>query len=125
MTPLAGHLVGYLSMFLQLGVLAMLAVLAVLVRTSLGRRPIDGWAVGLFANAAALAILAIAAVGADAGLLPALPGATIAYALLEDLAALSFIAAIQRERGVRPIGAPLLIVLVLALMATSVAAFAS
>ncbi|HEV2741446.1 MAG TPA: GGDEF domain-containing protein [Candidatus Elarobacter sp.] len=125
MTPLAGHVVGYLSMFLQLGVLAMLGVLAVLVRTSLGRRPLDGWAVGLFANAAALAILAVAAVGADAGLLPALPGATIAYALLEDLAALSFIAAIQRERGVRPIGAPVLIVLAVALIATSVAAFAS
>ena len=125
MAPLAGHLVGYLSMFLQLGVLALLAVLAVLVRTSLGRRPMDGWTAGLCANAAALAVLAVAAVGRDAGALPALPGATIVYAILEDLAALSFIAAIQRERGVRPIGAPVLIVFAVAVVSTTIATFVS
>jgi len=125
MTPLAGHLVGYLSMFLQLGVLALLAVLGVLVRASLGRRPFDGWTAGLCANAAALAVLAVAAVGRDAGALPAMPGATIVYAILEDVAALSFIAAIQRERGVRPLGAPVLALFALAVAATAVAAFAS
>ncbi|HEY0383056.1 MAG TPA: GGDEF domain-containing protein [Candidatus Elarobacter sp.] len=123
MTPLAGHVVGYLSLFLQLGVLALLAVLAALVRTSLGRRAWDGWTLGLAANAAALAVLAIAAVGRDAGLLPALPGATIAYAILEDLAALSFIAAIQRERGVRAVTAPIAALFAVAVLATSVAAF--
>ncbi len=123
MVPLAGHLVGYLSMFLQLGVLALLGVLAVLVRTSLGRRPLDGWTMGLFANAGALAVLGAAAVGRDAGLLPALPGATIVYAVLEDLAALSFLAAVQRERGVRALGAPILTLLAVAVVATSVAAF--
>ena len=125
MTPLAGHLVGYLSMFLQLGVLALLAVLGVLVRASLGRRPFDGWTAGLCANAGALAVLAVAAVGRDAGALPAMPGATIVYAILEDVAALSFIAAIQRERGVRPLGAPVLALFALAVAATAVAAFAS
>ena len=50
MAPLAEHLVGYLSMFLQLGVLALVAVLAVLVRISLGRRPFDAWTAGLTAS---------------------------------------------------------------------------
>jgi diguanylate cyclase (GGDEF)-like protein len=123
MAPLAGHLVGYLSMFLQLGVLALLAVLAALVRASLGRRALDGWTIGLAANAAALAVLAVAAVGRDAGLLPPLPGATIAYAILEDLAAVAFIVAIQRERGVRPITTPIATLFAVAVLATSVAAF--
>jgi|GEM_PF-2429555 len=125
MAPLAGHLVGYLSMFLQLGILALLTVLAVLVRTSLGRRRFDGWTIGLCANAAALAILAVAAVGRDAGLLPALPGATVAYAILEDIAALSFVAAIRRERGMRPVTAPLIALFAVAVVLTAVAAFAS
>ncbi|MEA2784255.1 MAG: hypothetical protein QOF71_359 [Candidatus Eremiobacteraeota bacterium] len=125
MAPLAGHLVGYLSMFLQLGVLALLAVLAVLVRASLGRPRFDGWTAGLCANAAALAILAVAAVGRDAGLLPALPGATIAYAILEDLAALSFVAAIRRERGIRPVTVPLATLFCVAIGLTAMAAFAS
>jgi diguanylate cyclase (GGDEF)-like protein len=125
MAPLAGHLVGYLSMFLQLGVLTLLAVLVVLVRTSLGRRRFDGWTAGLCANAAALAILAVAAVGRDAGMLPALPGATIAYALLEDLAALSFVAAIRRERGLRPVTVPLVALFAVAVVLTTIAAFAS
>ena len=125
MAPLAGHLVGYLSMFLQLGVLALLALLAVLVRSSLGRRPLDGWTAGLCANAAGLAILAAAAVGSDAGFLPALPGATIAYAILEDLAALSFVAAIRRECGLRPFTAPLVALVTVAIVLTAIAAFAS
>ncbi|MDQ6943038.1 MAG: GGDEF domain-containing protein [Candidatus Eremiobacteraeota bacterium] len=125
MAPLAGHLVGYLSMFLQLGVLALLAVLAVLVRTSLGRRRFDGWTAGLCANAAALAILAVAAVGRDADLLPALPGATIAYAVLEDLAALAFVYAIRCERGLRPLTAPLVGLFAVAVCLTTIAAFAS
>ena len=125
MAPLAGHLVGYLSMFLQLGVLALLAVLAVLVRASLGKPRFDGWTAGLCANAAALAILAFAAVGRDAGLLPALPGATIAYAMLEDLAALSFVAAIRRERGLRPVTVPLAALVGVAVGLTAIAAFAS
>jgi diguanylate cyclase (GGDEF)-like protein len=125
MAPLAEHLVGYLSMFLQLGVLALLGVLTALVRVALGRRPLDGWTAGLFFNAAALAVLAAAAVGRDAGMLPALPGATIVYAILEDLAALAFVVAIQRERGVRPITAPLLVLFAVAVALTSVAAFTS
>jgi len=51
-------------MFLQLGVLVLLAGLAVLVRASLGCRPFDGWVAGLIASAAALAVLAAAAIGA-------------------------------------------------------------
>jgi diguanylate cyclase (GGDEF)-like protein len=101
MAPLADHLVGYLSMFLQLGVLALLTVLAVLVRGSLGRRPLDGWTAGIGANALALLILAVAAVGRDAGLLPPLPAATVAYAALEDLAGLAFSAAARTQRGAR------------------------
>jgi diguanylate cyclase (GGDEF)-like protein len=103
MAPLAEHLVGYLSMFLQLGVLTLLAVLAVLVRRSLGRRAIDGWTFGLGANALAILVLGAAALGKDAGLLPSLPGATIAYAALEDLTAAAFIAAARRRRGVQPV----------------------
>jgi diguanylate cyclase (GGDEF)-like protein len=125
MAPLAEHLVGYLSMFLQLGVLALLGVLAALVRVSLGRRPLDGWTAGLFSNAAALAVLAVAAVGRDAGMLPPLPGATIVYAILEDLAALAFVVAIQRERGVRAITAPLLTLFAVAVVLTALAAFTS
>jgi diguanylate cyclase (GGDEF)-like protein len=102
MAPLADHLVGYLSMFLQLGVLALLTLLALLVRTSLGRRALDGWTAGLGANALALLVLAVAAVGKDAGLLPALPLATLAYAALEDLTALAFVAAARQRRGARP-----------------------
>ncbi len=125
MAPLAEHLVGYLSMFLQLGVLALLAVLAVLVRTSLGRRPLDGWTAGLCSNAAALGILAVAAVGADARLLPTQPGATIAYAILEDLAALAFVAAIRRERGMRPVTVPLVALVAVCVALTAGAAVAS
>jgi len=93
MAPLGGHLVGYLSMFLQLGVLVLVAGLAVLVRASLGRRTFDGWVAGLLASAAALAVLAAAAIGHDLGSFRTTSGATVAYALLEDLAALSFIVA--------------------------------
>ena len=103
MAPLAEHLVGYLSMFLQLGVLTLLAVLAVLVRRSLGRRAIDGWTLGLGANALAILVLAVAALGKDAGLLPSLPLATIAYAALEDLTAVAFIAAARQQRGAQPV----------------------
>ena len=77
MAPLAEHLVGYLSMFLQLGVLALLAVLAVLVRTSLGWWLLDGWTAGPRSNAAASGTPAVAAVGADARLLPTQPGANV------------------------------------------------
>jgi diguanylate cyclase (GGDEF)-like protein len=103
MAPLAEHLVGYLSMFLQLGVLTLLTALAALVRGSLGRRPFDAWTLGLGANALALLVLAVAAVGRDAGLLPALPAATIAYALLEDLCAVAFVAGARLRRGARPV----------------------
>jgi len=101
MAPLAGHLVGYLSMIFQLGVLLLLAVLAVLVRASLGRRPFGPWAFGLAANAAALLVLAAAAVAHDAGIVGKLPGATLAYAALEDLAGVAFIAGARAQRGVR------------------------
>jgi len=123
MVPLAEYLVGYLSMFLQLGVLTLLAVLTVLVRVSLGRRPLDGWSVGLAANAAALAVLGVAAVGRDAGVWPTLPGATIAYAILEYVAALAFIAAVRRERRLRPVPAAVVAAAVLAVALVAVAAF--
>ena len=103
MAPLAEHLVGYLSMFLQLGVLTLLAVLATLVRRSLGRRAVDGWTLGLGANALAILVLGAAALGRDAGLLPSLPLATIAYAALEDLSAAAFIVAARHRRGVQPV----------------------
>lgn len=125
MAPLAEHLVGYLSLFLQLGVLALLAVLAVLVRTSLGGRRLDGWTAGLVANAAALAVLGIAAVGRDAKLLPDLPAATIGYCILEDLAALAFVAAIRRERGARPVSWALGVAFAFAVVAPIVAATSS
>jgi diguanylate cyclase (GGDEF)-like protein len=125
MAPLADHLVGYLSMFLQLGVLALLTVLAVLVRGSLGRRPLDGWTAGIGANALALLVLAIAAVGRDAGLLPALPGATIAYAALEDLAGLAFIAAARRQRGARAVPGWLMGIVMLGIGCSAVATLRS
>ncbi|HEV3087144.1 MAG TPA: GGDEF domain-containing protein [Candidatus Elarobacter sp.] len=119
MAPLAEHLVGYLSMFLQLGVLALLAVLAVLVRISLGRRPFDAWTLGLAANALALLVLAVAALGADAGLLPRLPAATILYALLEDLSAVAFIAGARLLRGARPVPGWLVGALAVAMVVTT------
>ncbi len=125
MAPLAGHLVGYLSLFLQLGVLALLTALAVLVRVSLGRRPLDGWSIGLAANAAALAVLGMAAVARDAGVLPTLPAANVAYAALEYLAALAFIAAVRRERKLRPLPGATLAAAAVALGLVTVAAFGS
>ena len=125
MTPLADHLVGYLSMFLQLGVLVLLTGLAALVRASLGRRPFDAWTFGLAANAAAIAVIAVAAVGRDALILPQLPAATIVYATLEDVAALAFVAALRRERGVNALPWPLLVALALAIAATALATFRS
>jgi diguanylate cyclase (GGDEF)-like protein len=122
MAPLADHLVGYLSMFLQLGVLALLTVLAALVRGSLGRRPFDGWTLGICANALALLVLAVAAVGRDASLLPPLPAATIAYAALEDVAGLAFIAAARRRRGASAFPAPVLGAVALAVGCTALAA---
>jgi diguanylate cyclase (GGDEF)-like protein len=118
MAPLAEHLVGYLSMFLQLGVLTLLAVLAALVRRSLGQRAIDGWTFGLGANALAILVLSAAALGKDAGLLPSLPLATIAYAALEDLTAAAFIAAARHRRGAKPV--PLWLIAALAIAVGSV-----
>ena len=123
MAPLADHLVGYLSMFLQQGVLALLMVLAVLVRTSLGRRGLDGWTVGLGANALALLILGVAALGRDTHLVPALPAAIVAYAFLEDLAAAGFVVGARGERGVRAVPAWLVATMVVALTCTAIAGF--
>jgi diguanylate cyclase (GGDEF)-like protein len=103
MAPLAGHLVGYLSMFLQLGVLVLLAGLAMLVRGSLGRRLLDGWVGGLVALAAALAVLSAAALGRDFGRFHGASVATILYALLENVGALAFIVTLRRARGARPL----------------------
>jgi diguanylate cyclase (GGDEF)-like protein len=125
MAPLGEHLVGYLSMFLQLGVLTLLTVLAVLVRLSLGRKPLDGWTLGLGLYAGAIAVLAASALVKDAGLLPGLPGATLAYAVLEDLGALAFIAAIRRRRGVRPLTRVVMLAFALAVGATAVASLNS
>jgi diguanylate cyclase (GGDEF)-like protein len=119
MAPLAEHLVGYLSMFLQLGVLALLTVLAVLVRRSLGRKPLDPWTIGLGANALALLVLAVAAVGRDAGLFPPQPAATLAYAMLEDLSAVAFVAGARRQRGARPVPGWLLAALAAAFVLTA------
>lgn len=125
MAPLGDYLVGYLSMFLQLGVLVLLTGLAALVRASLGRRPFDGWTAGLAANAAAIAVMAVGVFGRDILRLPHLPATTIVYAALEDAAALAFIVAIRRERGVRGLPPVLLAVCVLALGGTACAAFGS
>jgi len=102
-------------MFLQLGVLTLLAVLAGLVRRSLGRPALDGWTIGLLANALAIFVLGAAALGKDAGLLPALPLATIAYAALEDLAAAAFIAAARSRRGANAVPAWLIAALAVAI----------
>jgi diguanylate cyclase (GGDEF)-like protein len=122
MAPLGGHLVGYLSMFLQLGVLVLLAGLAVLVRASLGRRPFDGWVAGLIASAAALAVLSAAAIGRELGRVPNGAGATVAYVLLEDLAALSFIIALRRSRDLPPLSARLCALFAFAAGITTIAA---
>ncbi len=101
MAPLGSLLVGYLSLFLQLGVLSLLAGLSMLVRISLGRRTADAWTIGLLANAAALAVLGASAVGHAAGVVPNPAGATLVYVLLEDAGALAFIAASRLERGAK------------------------
>jgi diguanylate cyclase (GGDEF)-like protein len=121
MAPLAPHLVGYLSMFLQLGVLTLLTALAVLVRVSLGRKPLDGWTVGLALYACALAVLALSVLVKELGLLPGLPGATVVYAALEDLGAVAFIAAIRRWRGVRPVPTALIVMVAFAVCAVGAA----
>jgi len=112
-------------MFLQLGVLVLVAGLAVLVRASLGRRTFDGWVAGLLASAAALAVLAAAAIGHDLGSFRTTSGATVAYALLEDLAALSFIVALRRGRGLAPLSARLGALFALAAGVTTLAALAA
>ncbi len=122
MTPLAGTLVGYLSMFLQLGILVLLTGLAMLVRASLGRRPIDGWTLGLASNAAALAVLAAFSVGRVVSVFRGSAWATVAYAVLEDAAALAFAATIRRERGAAPVPRLLLAAFLAASVATAIAA---
>lgn len=123
MAPLASQLVGFLSMFLQLGVLALLTVLAMLVRTSLGRRKYDFWTLGLALNTAALAILALFAVGNSAGRLPALPVISIVYAALEDAGALAFIAALRRRRAADAFPPALVAAALAAVAAVTVATF--
>ena len=123
MAPLAGHLVGYLSMFLQVGVLALLTALAMLVRRSLGRPAADWWSLGLGANALGIFILGVAAVGHDAGLLPTLPIATVVYAALEDLAAAAFIVGARLRRGAKPLPAWLFAALAVAIVIVALGSF--
>lgn len=123
MAPLAEHLVGYLSMFLQIGVLTLLTVLAVLVRRSLGRRPFDAWALGLGANACAILVLGVFALARDMHAIPASPLATIVYALGEDLCGLAFIAGARIQRRARPLPWWALATFVAAVAATSAVAF--
>jgi diguanylate cyclase (GGDEF)-like protein len=122
MAPVASALVGYLSMFLQLGVLVLVTALAMLVRASLGRRAVDGWTLGLAANAAALAVLSTVAVGHVVGVFPSIPWVTVVYCVLEDLAALAFVATLRRERGVAPFPGWLVGAVGLAVAVTCVAA---
>ena len=58
-------------------------------------------------------------------MLPALPAATIAYALLEDLAAASFIAAARLRRGVNPAPLWLIAALLIAVGAVAAGSFGS
>ncbi|MDB5041426.1 MAG: diguanylate cyclase protein [Candidatus Eremiobacteraeota bacterium] len=122
MTPLAGELVGYLSMFLQLGILVLLTGLAMLVRVSLGRRAVDGWTLGLAAYAAALGVLSAFSLGHVAGVFRGAGSVAVGYAVLEDVAALAFAATIRRERGLRPLPRWLWAVFVVAVAATAIAA---
>ena len=115
MAPLGNFLVGYLSLFLQFGVLAMLAAMALLVRKSLGKKTVDGWTLGLILNAAALAMLAGAAALSRFGSANQSPLATALYVALEDFGALAFIVAIREERGVRLPAAYSILTLVAAL----------
>jgi len=122
MAPLASALVGYLSLFLQCGILILVTALAIVVRGSLGRRALDGWTLGLAANAGALALLSGFAVGRVMEGVPGIPWVTFVYAVLEDAAALSFAAAARRERGATPLPRWLLAAFGLAVGATLVAA---
>lgn len=101
-----------------------MTALAVVVRGSLGRRPLDGWTLGLAANAGALLLLAGCVVGRALAGLPAgtAPWTTIVYAVLEDAAALSFVIAARRERGARTRPPWLLAAFVVAIGAMLVAA---
>jgi diguanylate cyclase (GGDEF)-like protein len=99
MSPLAEHLVGYLSLFLQIGVVGLLAVLAAMVRFSLGRRGVDGWVAGLVLYAVGLVMIGVVALHAGTENLVAVNPVIVGlYALLEDGAALAFIYALRRER---------------------------
>ncbi len=109
-------------MVLQLGVLALLAGLAMLVRASLDRRPFDAWTAGLAANAIALVLLAAGAIGHDARLVPQTPAWTIAYALFEDLAAAAFVVGARAQRGARPLPRWLIAAVLLAVTAVAAAA---
>jgi diguanylate cyclase (GGDEF)-like protein len=120
MQPLAAYVVGYLSLFLQLGVLALVTVLAAVVRASIGRRIVDGWVLSLAAYTLGVLVVAIAVVGKTAAFtaMPHPAVTTIAYIVFEDLAALGFIVTLRRERG-RPPLTVALAALVLAAAATS------
>ncbi|BDE06799.1 hypothetical protein WPS_20750 [Vulcanimicrobium alpinum] len=121
MAPLASHLVGYLSMFLQLGILAMLAGLAAVVRASLGRRMFDGWTVGLLSTAAGMGVLAATALLYDLPALGRAPMATMLVAALEDAGVLYFIAAIRHERRRRLLNTAPVAAFALAIVGTAVA----
>lgn len=99
MAPLGPSLVGYLSLFMQLGVLVLLASLAMLVRASLGRRVMDAWTLGLTANAAALAVLGWGVAGHAAGIVGNTVGLTLGYMLLEDAGVVAFVIAARMERS--------------------------
>jgi diguanylate cyclase (GGDEF)-like protein len=120
MQPLAAYVVGYLSLFLQLGVLALVTVLAAVVRASIGRRIVDGWVLSLVAYTLGVLVVAVAVVGKTAAFtaVPHWIVTTIAYIVFEDLAALGFIVTLRRERG-RPPLTIALSALVLAAAATS------
>ncbi len=60
-------------------------------------------------------MLGAAALGKDAGVLPSLPLATIAYAALEDLTAAAFVAAARHRRGATPVPAWLIAALAVAI----------
>lgn len=100
MLPLPEYLVGYLSAFLQIGVLTLDLLLLVAVRTSLRQPRFDAWTLGLAGYAGGILTLIIGSLGEPST--GYAPFTTAVYMALESAGVACFIAAARAAGGLRP-----------------------
>ena len=97
--PLPTAFVGYLAMFLQIGVLGLLAALIFVVRGSLAQQRWDAWMGGLAFLAAGVCVLAGGSLAAGLGGPAFTPLSMALYMIVQDVAAVCFIAGGRARNG--------------------------